>query len=42
MKSKIAQSVIAGLVATAVMTGFMFLAPMMGLPKLNPAEMFQE
>ncbi len=39
MKSKIAQSVIAGLVATAVMTGFMFLAPMMGLPKMNPAEM---
>ena len=39
MKSKIAQSVIAGLVATAVMTGFIFLAPMMGLPKMNPAEM---
>jgi len=39
MKSKIAQSVIAGLVATAVMTGFMFLAPMMGLPKMNPAVM---
>jgi uncharacterized membrane protein YagU involved in acid resistance len=39
MKSKIAQSIIAGLVATAVMTGFVFLAPMMGLPKMNPAEM---
>jgi uncharacterized membrane protein YagU involved in acid resistance len=39
MKSKIAQSIIAGLVATAVMTGFIFLAPMMGLPKMNPAEM---
>ena len=39
MKSKIAQSVIAGMIATAVMTGFMFLAPMMGLPKMNPAEM---
>ncbi len=39
MKSKIAQSIIAGLVATAVMTGFMFLAPMMGLPKMNPVEM---
>ncbi|MGI8950504.1 MAG: DUF6789 family protein [Chitinophagaceae bacterium] len=39
MKTKFAQSVIAGLVATAVMTGFMFLAPMMGLPKMNPAEM---
>ena len=39
MKSKIAQTIIAGLVATAVMTGFMFMAPMMGLPKMNPAEM---
>ena len=39
MKSKIAQSIIAGMVATAVMTGFMFLAPIMGLPKMNPAEM---
>ena len=39
MKSKISQSIIAGLVATAVMTGFIFLAPMMGLPKMNPAEM---
>ena len=39
MKSKISQSIIAGMVATAVMTGFMFLAPMMGLPKMNPAEM---
>ena len=39
MKSKITQSVIAGMVATAVMTGFMFLAPMIGLPKMNPAEM---
>ena len=39
MKSKISQSIIAGIVATAVMTGFMFLAPMMGLPKMNPAEM---
>ena len=39
MKSKIAQSIIAGMVATAVMTGFMFLAPIMGLPKMNQAEM---
>ncbi len=39
MKSKIAQSIIAGLVATAVITGFMFLAPLMGLLKMNPAEM---
>ncbi len=39
MKSKIAQFLIAGMVATAVMTGFTFLAPTMGLPKMNPAEM---
>ena len=39
MKSKISQSITAGLIATAVMTGFIFLAPMMGLPKMNPAEM---
>jgi hypothetical protein len=39
MKSKIAQFLIAGMVATTVMTGFTFLAPMMGLPKMNPAEM---
>ena len=39
IKSKIAQSIIAGMVATTVMTGFMFLAPIMGLPKMNPAEM---
>ncbi len=39
MKSKIEQILIVGLGATAVMTGFMFLAPMMGLPKMNPAEM---
>jgi len=39
MKSKIAQSIIAGLVATAVMTGVGLMAPYMGLPKMNPAEM---
>lgn len=39
MKSKISQSISAGLIATAVMTGFIFLAPMMGLPKMNPADM---
>ena len=39
MKSKNSQFVIAGMVATVVMTSFMFLAPMMGLPKMNPAEM---
>lgn len=39
MKSKIMQTLIAGMVATAVMTAFMFIAPMMGFPKMNPAEM---
>lgn len=39
MQSKIAQTLIAGLAATAIMTGFIFMAPMMGLPKMNPAEM---
>ncbi len=39
MKSKIAQTIIAGLVATAVMTGVGLMAPYMGLPKMNPAEM---
>ncbi len=39
MKSKIAQTLIAGMVATAIMTAFIFMAPMMGLPKMNPAEL---
>ncbi len=39
MKSKIAQAIISGLVATAVMTGVGLMAPYMGLPKMNPAEM---
>lgn len=39
MKNKITQSIIAGLIATAVMTGFILMAPMMGMPKMNPAEM---
>lgn len=37
MKSKITQTIIAGMIATAAMTGVIFLAPMMGLPKMNPA-----
>ena len=39
MKSKIAQIIIAGLVATGVMTVVGLMAPVMGLPKMNPAEM---
>ncbi len=39
MKTKIAQTIISGLVATAVMTGVGLMATYMGLPKMNPAEM---
>jgi uncharacterized membrane protein YagU involved in acid resistance len=39
MKSKIQQSVVGGIIGTAVMTMVMFVAPMMGMPKMNPAAM---
>jgi uncharacterized membrane protein YagU involved in acid resistance len=39
MKSKIAPTVIAGLIATAVMTVVGLMAPYMGLPRMNPAEL---
>ncbi len=39
MKTKIQKSVIGGLLGTAVMTLIMFIGPMMGMPKMNPAEM---
>ena len=39
MENKLGRSILAGLVATAVMTGVTFMAPMMGFPKMNPAEM---
>jgi hypothetical protein len=39
MKSKIAQTILSGLVATAVMTVVGLMAPYMSLPKMNPAEM---
>jgi hypothetical protein len=39
MKTKIVQSIIGGILGTAVMTMIMFIAPMMGMPKMNPAEM---
>lgn len=39
MKSKIAQTIIAGLIATAVMTIVGLMAPYIGLPKINPAAM---
>ena len=37
--NKVTKSIIAGIVGTAVMTMIMFIAPMMGMPKMNPAEM---
>ena len=40
MKSKIAQTIIAGLIVTAVMTIVRLMAPYVGLPKMNTAEMF--
>lgn len=39
MKNKWIVSIISGLVATSVMTMIGLMAPMMGLPKMNPAEM---
>ncbi len=39
MTNKIKQAVIGGIVGTVVMTMIMFIAPMMGMPKMNPAEM---
>lgn len=39
MKTKITQAVIGGIIGTAAMSLVMFVAPMMGMPKMNPAEM---
>ncbi len=39
MKTKISQAAIGGIVATLVMTMVMFVAPYMGLPKMNAATM---
>jgi hypothetical protein len=39
MTNKLGRSIVAGVVATVVMTGVMFMAPIMGFPKMNPAEM---
>jgi hypothetical protein len=39
MNTKLIQSLIAGIIATAVMTFIMFVAPLMGMPKMNPAAM---
>ena len=39
MNSSIQKSLIAGVVATAIMSLVMYLAPFMGLPEMNAAEM---
>ena len=39
MANKFVRSIIAGIVATAVMTAFMYMAPLMGMPEMNPAQM---
>ncbi len=39
MKTKISQAIIGGLVGTAAMTMVMFIAPMMGMPKMSPPAM---
>ncbi|MFA6947152.1 MAG: DUF6789 family protein [Pedobacter sp.] len=42
MENQIKQSVFAGFAGTAVMTMVMFIAPFMGMPKMNPAAMLAE
>lgn len=39
MKTKIKQSLAGGITGTTVMTMVMYIAPMMGMPKMNPAAM---
>lgn len=39
MNTKIQKSILAGLAGSAVMTLVTMVAPMMGMPKMNPAEM---
>ena len=39
MSNKITQAIIGGIVATAVMTAVMMIAPMMGIPKMSPPAM---
>jgi len=39
MKTKIQQSILGGIVGTAVMTLIMLIGPMMGMPKMNSGEM---
>ena len=39
MNSKISKSVVGGIIGTAIMTLIMYVAPMMGMPKMSPPEM---
>lgn len=39
MKSSIIKPILGGVVGTAVMTLVMFIAPMMGMPKMSPPDM---
>jgi hypothetical protein len=39
MSIKLKQSLISGITGTAVMTAIMFIAPMLGMPEMNPAAM---
>ncbi len=39
MTSKIQQAILGGIVATIVMTLVMFIAPMMGMPKMSPPKL---
>ncbi len=38
MTNKLGRSILAGFVATAVMTVLMLMAPMMCMPEMNPAD----
>jgi uncharacterized BrkB/YihY/UPF0761 family membrane protein len=39
MSKKIQKALLGGIVGTAVMTAVMMIAPMMGIPKMNPPQM---
>lgn len=39
MKNKIQKSILGGIVGTGVMSLIMFIAPLMGMPKMSPPEM---
>ncbi len=39
MKTKIQKTIVGGIAGTGIMTLIMLMAPMMGIPKMNPPEM---